>query len=41
MGKPTGFLEFDRVKEHYAPVEERVHHYQEFVPTSPNPNRRT
>jgi glutamate synthase (NADPH/NADH) small chain len=33
MGKPTGFLEFDRVKEHYAPVEERVHHYQEFVPT--------
>ncbi len=33
MGKPTGFLEFDRVKEHYAPVAERVHHYQEFVPT--------
>jgi glutamate synthase (NADPH/NADH) small chain len=33
MGKPTGFLEFDRVKEHYAPVEERVQHYQEFVPT--------
>ncbi len=30
MGKPTGFLEFDRVKEHYAP---RVHHYGEFVPT--------
>ena len=33
MGKPTGFLEFDRVKEHYAPVAERVHHYHEFVPT--------
>ena len=33
MGKPTGFLEFDRVKEHYAPVAERVRHYQEFVPT--------
>ncbi len=33
MGKPTGFLEFDRIKEHYAPVAERVHHYQEFVPT--------
>jgi len=33
MGKPTGFLEFDRVKEHYAPVEERVQHYGEFVPT--------
>ena len=27
MGKPTGFLEFERVKEHYAPVEERVKHY--------------
>lgn len=33
MGKPTGFLEFDRVKEHYAPAEERVKHYGEFVPT--------
>jgi len=33
MGKPTGFLEFERVKEHYAPVEERVKHYGEFVPT--------
>lgn len=33
MGKPTGFLEFDRVKEHYAPVAERVQHYHEFVPT--------
>ncbi len=33
MGKPTGFLEFDRVKEHYAPADERVKHYGEFVPT--------
>ncbi len=33
MGKPTGFLEFERVKEHYAPVEERVKHYGEFVPS--------
>ncbi len=33
MGKPTGFLEFERVKEHYAPVAERVRHYGEFVPT--------
>jgi hypothetical protein len=38
MGKPTGFLEFDRVKEHYAPVEERgfrllcsYHPWQEVV----------
>ena len=33
MGKPTGFLEFERVKETYAPVEERVKHYGEFVQT--------
>ena len=33
MGKPTGFLEFERVKETYAPVAERVKHYGEFVPT--------
>ncbi|WP_409422331.1 glutamate synthase subunit beta [Pseudaeromonas sp. ZJS20] len=33
MGKPTGFLEFERVKETYAPVEERVRHFGEFVPT--------
>ena len=33
MGKPTGFLEFERVKESYAPVAERVKHYGEFVPT--------
>jgi glutamate synthase (NADPH/NADH) small chain len=31
MGKPTGFLEFDRVSEGYAPVEQRLKHYQEFV----------
>ncbi len=33
MGKPTGFIEFERVKETYAPVDERVKHYGEFVPT--------
>lgn len=31
MGKPTGFMEFDRVSESYAPVAERVTNYREFV----------
>src|SRR5580692_1550152 len=31
MGKVTGFLEFDRVDRDYAPVEERVRHWREFV----------
>jgi len=31
MGKPTGFLEFERQSEGYAPVAERLKHYQEFV----------
>ena len=31
MGKVTGFLEFERNDRHYAPVEERVRHYREFV----------
>ncbi len=31
MGKPTGFMEFDRVSEGYAPVEQRLKHYREFV----------
>ncbi len=31
MGKPTGFLEFDRAERKYAPVEERLKHYKEFV----------
>ncbi len=33
MGKPTGFLEFQRLSEAYAPVEERLKHYKEFVAT--------
>jgi glutamate synthase (NADPH/NADH) small chain len=33
MGKVTGFLEFERVDEAYAPTAERVHHYDEFVIT--------
>ncbi len=31
MGKITGFLEFERNDRHYAPVEERVRHWREFV----------
>ena len=31
MGKPTGFLEFQRQAEGYAPVETRLKNYQEFV----------
>ena len=31
MGKVTGFMEFERIDEGYAPVAERVKHYKEFV----------
>ena len=31
MGKPTGFLEFERLSESYEPVEQRLRHYREFV----------
>ncbi|MFY9991370.1 MAG: glutamate synthase subunit beta [Rhodoplanes sp.] len=31
MGKVTGFLEFERTDRHYAPAEERVRHFHEFV----------
>ncbi len=31
MGKITGFLEFDRDDRKYAPVEERIKHWREFV----------
>ncbi|HEX5362731.1 MAG TPA: glutamate synthase subunit beta, partial [Gallionella sp.] len=31
MGKPTGFMEFERISEGYAPVEKRLKHYKEFV----------
>jgi glutamate synthase (NADPH/NADH) small chain len=33
MGKVTGFMEYDRIEEGYAPVTERVNNYQEFVIT--------
>jgi len=31
MGKPTGFLEFERKDRTYAPVADRLNHYHEFV----------
>ncbi|MEY6431520.1 glutamate synthase subunit beta [Thioalkalicoccus limnaeus] len=31
MGKPTGFLEFERRDRSYAPVADRIVHYDEFV----------
>ncbi len=31
MGKPTGFMEFQRLSEAYAPAEERIQHYKEFT----------
>lgn len=31
MGKPTGFMEFKRLSEEYAPVEKRVKNYREFT----------
>ncbi|MBV2191893.1 MAG: glutamate synthase subunit beta, partial [Azonexus sp.] len=33
MGKPTGFMEFERLEEGYEPVEKRLTHYKEFVQT--------
>ena len=31
MGKVTGFMEFERLEEGYAPVPQRLKHYKEFV----------
>ncbi|WP_027014033.1 glutamate synthase subunit beta [Comamonas composti] len=31
MGKSTGFLEYERLEEGYAPVAQRLQHYKEFV----------
>lgn len=31
MGKPTGFLEYERKDRSYLPVEQRIRHYSEFV----------
>ncbi|MGE0372582.1 MAG: glutamate synthase subunit beta [Gammaproteobacteria bacterium] len=30
MGKPTGFLDYERKERKYAPVEQRIKHYSEF-----------
>jgi glutamate synthase (NADPH/NADH) small chain len=40
MGKVTGFLEFERNDRDYAPVEERVRHYREFLIPLPEPETR-
>jgi len=37
MGKPTGFLEFERAERKYEPVEARVKHWHEFVQPLPEP----
>ena len=31
MGKPTGFLEYERLDEDYIKVEERLQNYNEFT----------
>lgn len=31
MGKPTGFIEYQRLNEAYAPAAERIRHYREFA----------
>ena len=31
MGKPTGFMEYQRLSEAYAPIEKRLKNYKEFV----------
>jgi glutamate synthase (NADPH/NADH) small chain len=40
MGKVTGFLEFERNDRDYAPVEERIRHWREFVLPLPEPETR-
>ncbi|MCC7151860.1 MAG: glutamate synthase subunit beta [Rubrivivax sp.] len=40
MGKITGFLEYERVEETYAPVAQRVKHWREFVSGLPSEQAR-
>jgi glutamate synthase (NADPH/NADH) small chain len=40
MGKITGFLEFERNDRDYAPVEERIRHWREFVVPLPEADTR-
>ena len=35
MGKPTGFLEIPRYDRDYAPPQERIRHFKEFVQPLP------
>ena len=41
MGKPTGFMEFERLSEAYDPVEQRLKHYKEFVHTLSDDDAKT
>ena len=41
MGKPTGFLEFERADRKYEPVESRVKHWHEFVVPLAEPEVKT
>jgi glutamate synthase (NADPH/NADH) small chain len=41
MGKPTGFLEFQRISESYETAETRVKHYREFIPHLSDEQART
>ena len=41
MGKPTGFLEFERADRMYEPVEKRIKHWREFVVPLGEPNVKT
>ncbi len=40
MGKPTGFLDIPRHDRDYAPVEERIRHFQEFIQPLSDPEVR-
>ncbi|MBN8474658.1 glutamate synthase subunit beta [Sulfuritalea sp.] len=41
MGKPTGFLEFQRISDSYEKAESRVKHYREFIPHLSDEQART
>lgn len=41
MGKPTGFLEWDRADRKYEPVETRIRHWHEFVLPLSEPEAKT
>lgn len=41
MGKPTGFMEFERLSEAYDPVEKRLKNYKEFIHTLSDDDAKT